>query len=203
MPRTREDLTGKTFARLFVVAPYSKDKWLCACQCGEDSVVFGYQLKSGRTKSCGCLRKEKTSILQKTHGMSQTLEYKTWKEINRRCKSVKNKEYMNYGGRGIKVCDRWGDFVNFIDDMGLRPSHRHSIDRINNNGDYSPENCRWATSYEQASNRRNNRIITYDGETMILRDAAKKYGIHFTTISRRLASGWSVEEALLTKTGKE
>lgn len=189
------DLTSKRFGRLVVTSFAGNRQWNCLCDCGGVSIVFSSQLMAGKTKSCGCLRREATAKIRKTHGKSGTVEHRAWKEMKRRCSSVNNSEYHNYGGRGIKVCERWlNSFENFLEDMGVRPAGK-SLDRIDNNLGYSPDNCRWATKSEQASNKRNNRIINYLGKPMLLKDIAQITGIHFTLIIKRLDAGWSVEDA--------
>jgi hypothetical protein len=126
-------------------------------------------------------------------------EYKAWGHIIQRCENPKTKKFHNHGGRGIKVCERWrNSFVDFLADMGKRPSAKHSIDRIDNDGNYEPGNCRWATNLEQSRNRRTNRLITVDGETMCSVDAARKYGLKRQTLEKRLDLGWSHEDAAKT-----
>lgn len=159
---TRFDLTGQKFGRLTVLKFSHTDGHRfssCLCDCGETKTVRNSGLLSGNTRSCGCLQLEIAAAnikkLKTTHGMTETVEYYTWGSMKDRCYNKKNKAFRYYGGRGIKVCKRWiSSFENFFADMGLRPSPKHSIDRINNNENYSPKNCKWSTMTEQVSNRR-------------------------------------------------
>lgn len=142
--------------------------------------------------------------MKKTHGMGKTLLYGTWQNIKRRCNKKNCQEFPRYGGRGIKICSRWSDsFINFYEDMGERPSPAHSLDRIDNDGDYEPSNCRWATSVEQQRNRSNNRVINFRGMTEVMSRWAEITGIHKATLSSRIDHGWTVEKALTTPVRKQ
>ncbi|MEI8142862.1 MAG: hypothetical protein WCG90_08350 [Chitinophagia bacterium] len=153
------DLTGQVFGQLTVLARAENaedghSRWLCQCSCGNQKVVQSNNLKK-TTRSCGCLIVERVSKLNLTHGKTHTKEFKTWDSMKQRCENPKNISYKDYGGRGIKVCDRWIDsFENFLADMGEAPSKNHSIDRKDVNGNYEPNNCRWATAKEQRTNQR-------------------------------------------------
>jgi hypothetical protein len=170
MPKSvRIDLTGQKFG-LLTVEKYSHTKnhraiWLCKCDCGNTIETNSKVLKNGHTSSCGCLkhRKGKNNPTHK-HGETKTSEYHTWIGIKLRCYNKNNSQYKYWGGRGISVCDQWLDsFESFIADMGPKPSPKHSIDRIAVNGNYEPSNCRWATSSEQARNRRTRNISGHNG----------------------------------------
>ncbi len=200
-PRTR-DLRGIRFGRLVVLSfiGYKQFKsgtqqptWLCKCDCGNETIALAGNLMK-HTKSCGCLRHQ--SPTNKTHGMTKTNEFKIWSKMRERCYNKKDKSYSRYGGRGIKVCDRWLEsFSNFFADMGPRSSSKHSIDRINNNGNYEPDNCRWATAKEQANNRRFVKPYTIHGITDSVSGHAKRLGLHKHTLFSRLRMGWSLERA--------
>lgn len=167
-----DKLDGRVFGRLTVLRRVGSDKrhnavWLCLCECGKEHRTISHRLTTGNVRSCGCLFLDAVS----THGMSRTREYRSWMKMRRRCSNLKDDNYKNYGGRGIKVCDRWLDsFDAFYADMGPRPRGT-SLDRINNNGNYEPANCRWATSKAQLNNTRRCKVVEIDGQEMSLTDA--------------------------------
>lgn len=197
------DLTGKTFFRLTVIGrgeknKYGQKQWNCSCECGENTNALSNDLTHGRVKSCGCLNIEKIKTNKLTHGMSYTSEYRIWTRMKQRCYSDTTGA-KNYRDRGIKVCDRWLEsFENFYEDMGSRPSPKHSIDRIDNDGDYCPENCRWATRTEQQNNTSKNVRLTLNGETKTMTEWARVLGISPQTIRARNRKGWSDEKVLTT-----
>ncbi len=153
-------LTGQRFGMLEVVSENGRAPksgavlWLCKCDCGNTTVVTGGNLRAGITHSCGCYRKEHAREAMTTHGGTYKPEYSPWKAMRKRCSNKNDIHFYLYGGRGIKVCDRWNKFDNFLEDMGSRPSKKHSIERMNPNGNYEPSNCKWATPIEQARNTR-------------------------------------------------
>ena len=172
---------------------------MCQCDCGEVIITRIQALYSGNTKSCGCLAKEVTVKTHTKHGKHKLAEYTIWANINQRCLNPKNPDFLRYQRRGI--CKEWrqgtpGAFEQFLADMGPRPSARHSVDRIDNDGPYAPENCRWATESIQRRNTSTNRNLTLDGKTQCLSAWAEETGLHKETIRCRLKKGWSVERAL-------
>lgn len=194
------DLTGYKFNRLLVVefagVKSKRVYWKCRCDCGKDVIVRSWSLKSGNTKSCGCLVSEGNN---KTHGMSLKAEYGVWLSMRNRCYNPSVKGYINYGGRGITVCPEWRDsFDQFYKDMGKKPTPKHSIDRINNDGNYEPGNCRWATHRDQCNNRRGNISLKYNGKTQTPAQWGRELGISRATIIQRLSYGWTVERTLST-----
>jgi hypothetical protein len=205
-PANFRDLIGLTFWCLTVVrrAPNRKKQtcalWECRCSCGGTTIVRTVDLVYGHTKSCGCLRARVMRSIgeqRTTHGATGTAEHRIWSGIKQRCENPSFRGYKNYGGRGIKICSRWRDSLeNFLADMGKRPSARHSIDRIDTNGDYEPDNCRWATMSQQARNRRNNRVLEFAGKRATLTEFALEYGISKITLKDRLNRGWSLDRAL-------
>ena len=199
-----ESLVGETFERLAVIAmaPLKNRQAMCICQCecGEIVEVAAGSLRSGATRSCGCLNREATANRTRTHGMSHTPEYYAWGAIQSRCYNPNTESYPIYGGRGIRVSPEWlgrTGFETFLKDMGLRPSIDHSIDRINPNGDYTPENCRWATKLEQARNKRNNLTMTLYGETKTVVEWSEITGISYRTLRARRRR--MTDEEALTK----
>jgi hypothetical protein len=206
----RKDLTGKVFGRLTVL--YRTDRktsqgfrlyWMCRCECGNETEVYRCKLTGGRTVSCGCRLKEirawfPTQSLK--HGMSKGCkEFRSWASMRGRCCNQQNHKFPIYGGRGIKICDRWMEsFQNFYDDMGQAPSKLHSIDRIDVNGDYCPENCRWAVAAQQSDNKTNTVRLTWNGVTRTVTEWSRIVGVQRMTIKARLKYGWSVDSALST-----
>ena len=183
-------------------------KVMCRCDCGIEKAVNYSNLRRGLTKSCGCLWIE-IARSQSTHGETRghrvSPEYTAWAGMKDRCFRVTSPKFGDYGGRGITVCDRWRDsYEDFLADMGRRPSSKHSLDRIDVNGNYEPNNVRWATDHEQSRNKRNNVMLTVRGEQKVLRDWAAQLGSNRDVVRNesrirwRLKHGWSSEDAILT-----
>lgn len=195
-------LVGRTFNRLTVIeqAPSGIDKqrrWKCLCECGGETTVASRDLTTGHSKSCGCLKKELTAQRRTIHGGKGTRPYRIWLGMKARCYRKKTTQFKDYGGRGIKVCDEWlNDFGQFIADMG-EPPEGMSIDRIDNDGDYTPDNCRWATDLEQANNKRDTRYVEFNGEKISMANLARKTGAHYEKARHKIVNQeWPVEDAI-------
>lgn len=204
-----KNLIGQRFGRLVVIkhegsyiSPKNSKstKWLCKCDCGKEIVAIGKNLRKGKTKSCGCLWHElsKMGSFGKKHSLSKTRLYRTWNAIKRRCNEKRYRAYMQYGGRGIKICDEWlQDFMNFYN-WAMANGYREdlTIDRINVNGNYEPNNCRWITIQEQANNRRTNIQIQYKGQKKTLKEWCKILNLKYPTILYRIRKAhYTIEQA--------
>lgn len=180
-----KDISGEKFGNLTVLKrdgyKGTAAAWMCKCDCGNVKTVSGDCLRRGLVISCGCLR-NKSKV---THGGSSDPEYAIWRSMRARCSNSSDPAYPDYGGRGISVCSRWDSYLNFITDMGRRPSAQHSIERTNNNGNYEPGNCRWATRLEQARNRRNSVTVVIDGRETTLSELSEETGVKYATLYKR------------------
>jgi len=200
----RMNLSGRIFGRLTALSVERShpryDMWRCRCECGVESIARATHLTAGKIRSCGCLMKDLMSETRSTHGCSRigkmTPEYSVWRGIKCRTRNTRTKSYKNYGGRGIEMCNRWNDFTNFLSDMGPRPSKNHSIDRIDVNGNYEPDNCRWATMKEQMRNTRKSHLISFRGKTQCIAAWADEVGMSQDLVWNRIRYGWSPERAL-------
>lgn len=200
LPPQAHDLTGQTFGRWTIVGfagiRAEKTYWLCRCTCGTERAVSAAHLRRGKSTNCGCRRKETMRAMHLAHGYAGTPEYAAWAALIARCTNPDHPGFADYGARGIGVCERWrSNFKAFLEDMGPRPTAAYSIDRINNDADYSPENCRWATKRQQCNNTRRNVFIAYAGKTQTLVQWAEEVGITPNALTRRLRA-WPVERAL-------
>ena len=199
------DITGKRFGRLVVKCKSHKDKrgewhWLCVCDCGNEKTVSGNKLRSGNTKSCGCLQTEfRSSGIRKTHGMTESRLYVSWCNMKSRCNNERNIMFKSYGGRGISVCREWESSFDIFMKWAISNGYKDglTLDRIDVNGNYQPNNCRWIPSSEQTLNTRRNHLITAFGETKTIKEWADSSGIKYDTIERRINQyGWSAEDAV-------
>jgi len=198
------DLSGKRFGSLTALSRTRRDGsratyWLCLCDCGADAVVEAYALRVGETRSCGCKTGELITVSKTRHGhsVSKSKEYATWVGIRARCFNRNNPAYHNYGGRGIAVCDQWMTFETFFADVGPCPSPAHTIDRIDNDGNYEPGNVRWATRTEQARNRRSSVILEFNGKRQTIGQWATEVGVPQQTLSNRVRRGMPLAAALI------
>lgn len=198
------DLTGATFGRLVVTqrAPTLRGRgdkrryrsnWNCVCECGNTLTVSGENLRSGHTRSCGCLCKDKTKEASITHGMTGTKLYGVWRAMLSRCKYGK-KIYSRYSGRGIQVCREWQSFEGFLKDMGGSYSQGLTLDRVDNNGNYEKSNCRWATRAEQGRNKGNNIVVLGIEGAHTLSEACRKFGVPINTVRNRWLRGEDIDD---------
>lgn len=205
---TFQNLSGQTFGYLTVESRAPNKctpkgakctMWNCVCICGKQFEVHACALKSGNTTSCGCEHFKRTRNRMTTHGMSKTGAWRSWQNIRKRCMNPDYPFFENYGGRGITVCERWKEsFENFFSDMGPRPQGM-SIERMENDSGYSPDNCFWASDHTQRRNKRTTRMLTVFGKTMCMADWAKNNGLRSCDIFYRLKKGWTLEDAVSTK----
>lgn len=194
------DLSGKKFNRIKIIEFSHSEKgnsvWKCQCDCGKIFYCQARMFKHEKTKSCGCLKKEKWKKRITTHGMAYSPEYIVWNNMKNRCNNKNHTSYNLYGGRKIKICERWiNSFENFFEDMGHRPKN-HTLERIDNDGDYTPDNCKWATRKKQNMNKSDNHLITFNNNTQTLGEWADEIGIKYTTLFARIKRGWALEKAL-------
>lgn len=203
------DLTGRKFNKLTVISRAENSnkgaiRWLCVCECGNQTIVERSNLVKGVIKSCGCYNREIVSERAKknftTHGLYKTRLYRTLNHILQRCYNPNNNQYKNYGGRGITVCNEWKNDCQAFFIWAISNGYKEglTIDRIDNNGNYEPNNCRWVDMKTQANNRRTNRLISYNGQTHTMKEWAIITGINYRTLQDRLKRGWSDEKALTT-----
>lgn len=204
-----ENLEGREFGFWKVIeraenhSSTKSAQWLCECECGTKRIIRASILKSGKSKSCGCHKNDYNRI----HGGKGTRLYEIWRHMIYRCENPENQAYEKYGGRGITVCDEWHDFVCFRE-WAMENGYKEtlSIDRIDNNKGYCPDNCRWATSEMQMNNRRMCNVLEFNGEKLTLSQWAKKTGIPRSTLLNRIKRGWNIEKVLtepIANTGRK
>lgn len=203
------DLTNKKFGRLTVISRYGSTNnkmatWLCKCDCGNEKVVSTCHLNSGATTSCGCYQKERASLANKTHNNSKTRLYNEWQHMKKRCYWENYKYYHLYGGRGISVCNEWKDSFENFKKWALNNGYSDdlTLDRINNDKNYEPSNCRWATKYTQSNNRKFNHIVSYHGETSSYEVMCRKLNVNTGTIRSRMKKHNISFEAAVDNYGK-
>ncbi len=201
------DITGKKFGRLTVIYYTGKQGngnrtrpgWLCRCDCNKYIIALSENLRKGVSRSCGCYRTDITIKRSTTHGKKHSDEYIVWDNMRQRCNNPNNKAYKYYGGRGIKIAKEWNDFAVFYEDMGPRPTPKHTIERVDVNGDYCRDNCIWELFQNQARNKRNIKKIKYNNEEHCLAEWAKRFNIDIRTLySRIYILGWSIDRAFTT-----
>jgi hypothetical protein len=193
-----EDVTGRAFGRLTAVrfshfAPGRFPHWLCACECGSEKTVNGYSLLSGRTQSCGCLQRERSTQARLSHGMSKHRAYRCWARMKNRCENPNAIDFDHYGARGILLCQEWRTFEGFWTDMGASWARGLTIERDDVDGNYSPSNCRWIPITEQTPNRRDNIMIETPWGAMSAPRAAKRVGVPYRAFIQRVKAGWPME----------
>jgi len=195
-------LTGQSFGHLTVVEDLPGYKVRCRCACGSETVTSKGHVQSGHTRSCGCHKKAVIAAGANTrHGCKKSketsTEYRIWINIKSRCYNPNVPAYAHYGGRGILMCSEWKDsFLNFLTDMGHRPSEKYTMERRDNNLGYSPDNCTWATSTEQVRNRRNTKRVDFKGESRIFAELCEQYNMPYTVVRDRISDGWEIDRAL-------
>lgn len=200
------DLTGQKFGRLTVIKRVEKQNktrsayWLCQCECGNTTIVSSPNLKNKHAMSCDCLQQESRLTHSITHGLTKTRIYKIYLGMKKRCYNKNYFQFQYYGGKGIRICDEWlNNFKSFYDwSIANNYNDTLTIDRINSNGNYCPENCRWVDKYVQANNKKTNKLITYNNETHTMKEWSKITGLTYSTIQHRLDRNWDIEKALTT-----
>lgn len=193
--KPRDNLLGRKAGRLLVTAALDWPMWRCSCECGGEAILSSKAFRSGKTNSCGCLRREVLVARNTKHGLTvlHPKEYRSWKDMRARCQNKNDSDFKDYGGRGIKVTQRWDDFAAFYADMGDRPPLM-TLDRVDVNRDYGPNNCRWASAETQANNKRTNRVIEWRGERKTLSQWCRVVGMEHSKAAYRLKQGWPVED---------
>jgi len=201
------NMIGQRIGRLVVIeraanADGGRAQWRCRCDCGNETVQPGKVLRKAIVRSCGCLRRETTTTMglaTRKHGqaVNPTPEYRAWRSAIDRCHNPESRNFKNYGARGIAVCPEWrGSFEAFFAHLGVKPTPKHTLERVDNHRGYEPGNVRWATYREQGNNRRDNHVVEINGEKMTLAEAIRRKGQKSSRVRQRLAIGWSVERAL-------
>lgn len=196
------DLSGRRFGKLLVRGAAEgrrgKARWYCDCECGGSTTACSSNLLGAKTLSCGCLQRERLAESKTTHGQTKSPEYRAWVAMKTRCSNPNYPWFHRYGGRGIAVCTEWqGSFERFLTDMGHRPGPGYSLDRIDNDGDYTPSNCRWASSQTQGRNTARSSQVVFEGQTITLAEAAERSGISAAALASRRYHGWADADLFL------
>lgn len=182
------NIVGQRFGK-WTALSWCDGAWLCRCECGHQARVNGNKLRVGKSTCCVKCRR-------RTHGKSKhNATYQSWKHMRRRCLNPTDEDFKHYGGRGIKICPQWSSFSAFLTDMGEKPIGL-TLDRRDNDGDYTPDNCRWATQKTQTRNQRRNRALAFKGRTQSLADWCEELNLSYFTVHHRLRSGWTIDAAL-------
>lgn len=205
--KSEYEITGKKFERLTVIKRVENSKsgqtrWLCRCDCGNETIVWGGHLRSGHTKSCGCLNKETCAKIphKAKHGLHGIRLYKIWNGMKNRTSPNQKASFKHYSGRGITICEEWKEFLPFYN-WAINNGYKDNltIDRIDVNGNYEPNNCRWITLKEQQNNKRNNVFVEHNGERHTLAEWEEKLNMNKGLLKNRLRRGWNVEKAFNSK----
>lgn len=210
MPRGRgthktafKDITGQIFNYWTVISRAAdmngRTYWNCRCVCGTEKAVSAIHLRLNNSKSCGCVRPRKEDSSRFKHGMTDSITWRSWQAMMHRCYSPSHRNVRNYFQKGIVVCERWHEFLNFLEDMGERPSQEHSIGRLDHNANYGPDNCRWQTPIEQSNATSRNKFITFNGRTMTLAEWCRELNVNYSRVKWRLRHGWTECDALARK----
>ena len=200
MPRSKEEAIGTQFCRLTLIDQFQMNGATFGsfrCVCGTVKTLKLPVVRAGRITSCGCLKRAIAGAKNKTHGLSRSKEYRSWFEMLERCRNPEKAQFDDYGGRGITVCERWMQFAPFYADMGPKPSRLHTLDRIDNDGPYTPENCRWATRQVQRNNQRRSKVYTFNHVSGSLKDLARHFGLSYSMLHQRISTlGWPLHKAM-------
>lgn len=201
--RTRRfiDLTGCRFGMLLALKEVGNQlnavMWECKCDCGKITRITTGNLRQGRSTSCGCNKSKSISLNRARHGETRggvlTAEFRAWSGMKDRCENPSAEKYPRYGGRGIKVCEKWQKYENFLSDMGRKPTPKHSIERVDNDKGYDPDNCIWATAEVQANNKSTTRILVFEGRSQSLTQWAREFGIKRSAMRRLVRNGWPLQ----------
>lgn len=193
------ELSGRQFGRLTVLRYLFNSEWACKCECGKECVVMTDKLKSGHTRSCGCLKRDAAT----KHNDANSAEHRAWISMRSRCNNPNDNAYHNYGGRGVKVSEAWDDYSVFLAEMGRKPHPKMQIDRKDNSKGYQPGNCQWATCKKNQNNKRSNRRVDFGGRTQTIAEWAEEIGINYRTLNNRINRGWPLARALTEPVTKE